>query len=178
MAFHTTTRFCKYCNKIFHTTYPQDYFCSISCRFWSKVNKKSINDCWIWKSYCNKFGYGSFYIKEQFYRAHRIAYSLKYGKIPKGIFVLHRCDNPSCVNPNHLFLGTQSDNMRDASQKSHFPLRKGIKNSRAKLTENDIKKIRQLLEQGMFQKDIGNLFGITQGMIGFIKRGLSWNHIH
>ncbi len=81
-------------------------------RFWSKVEMIPFHSCWEWTGDMNKAhgkNYGRFNMK----KAHRISYELTYGKIPDGLFVLHKCDNPPCVRPEHLFLGTHLDNMRD-----------------------------------------------------------------
>ena len=90
-------------------------------RFWEKVQKKS-GGCWTWLGAKNNQGYGNFNVGGKFERAHRIAYCLSIGEVPAGLFVLHHCDNPSCVNPKHLFLGTQKDNMQDCLKKGRFPV--------------------------------------------------------
>lgn len=87
-------------------------------RFWDKVDIKSENDCWEWKAYRTKrSGYGSFGIKYSVIAAHRVAWMLTNGEIPANLYVLHKCDNPPCVNPKHLFIGTQKDNMDDCASK-------------------------------------------------------------
>ena len=88
-------------------------------RFWSKVNK--TDGCWEWTAYLNKQGYGRYGIGSNVYRAHRLAFEEAYGPIPEGMFVCHKCDNPSCVRPDHLFLGTNSDNLKDCSAKGRHP---------------------------------------------------------
>jgi len=76
------------------------------------------NGCWEWTGCLDKKGYGQFYYKGKHRRAHRVSWALKYGEIPPSeLFACHKCDNPKCVNPDHLFLGTQSDNMKDMSRK-------------------------------------------------------------
>lgn len=80
-------------------------------RFWSKVD--TSGDCWIWTATKNRRGYGQFYYEGRLQLAHRVAYKLTYGPVDDDIHVLHRCDNPSCIRPDHLFLGTQRDNVQD-----------------------------------------------------------------
>lgn len=89
-------------------------------RFHSKYKEAVDTGCWVWKTDC-VHGYGSFWLQGKVYRAHRASYMLFSGVIPLGMNVLHTCDNPSCVNPQHLFLGTQQDNMTDKRLKGRQP---------------------------------------------------------
>ncbi len=104
------------------TVYP------VEERFFRKVDKGDGLGCWVWKGSTNEDGYGSFYYRGKVGRAHRASYSMFVGEIPKGIQVLHDCDNPSCVRPDHLFLGTQLDNIKDACAKGRN--RNGMKGRR------------------------------------------------
>ena len=96
-------------------------------RFWAKVDKRGDDECWMWTSTCNWRGYGRFWIGYDRFAAHRIAWGLHYGEPPPAdLDVCHHCDNPGCVNPHHLFLGTARDNMQDASRKGRLiPHNKG-----------------------------------------------------
>ena len=98
---------------------------SIDERFWSKVNK--TGDCWLWTGVRVGIGYGQIYLNGKKTPAHRVSWLLHHGIIPNGLLVLHKCDNPPCVNPNHLFTGTNSDNMKDAYIKGRSSILKNVK---------------------------------------------------
>lgn len=109
----------------------------VPASFWQKVDKGTEDGCWIWTGARHRKGYGRFAVanRRKVY-AHRYSWELAHGPIPDGLFVLHRCDNPPCVNPGHLFLGTNQDNMRDAAAKGRLV-------SRAKLTEAIVTSMRR-----------------------------------
>ena len=117
------------------TGYPE----SLVIRFWSKINPPNNDeDCWEWNQYRDKNGYGTFYFNGGSMKAHRFVYELYNGQIPSGLEVCHTCDNPPCVNPDHLVTGTHKENMIDCSKKERMGDRTGDNNANAKLTNEDI----------------------------------------
>jgi predicted XRE-type DNA-binding protein len=146
-------------------------------RFWSKVDKTSHpNGCWIWLDHIKPTGYGEFRDGKKKVRAHRFAYELVNGPIPKGMYLLHSCDNRACVNPAHLSIGTAKENQEDMTRKGRG--RVGTRNGSAKLTEQDVMKIKDLLAQGFSQTQIAKRFGVHQTNISEISLGRAWNHLN
>ena len=151
-------------------------------KFWSRVKITGLLDCWLWQGTRMPFGYGlTGGLNGVTTTAHRVAWAIVYGTVPEGMFVLHKCDNPPCVNPNHLYAGTQKDNARDAIERGRFTYAVspcGIDHPGAKLTEADVIQIRRLAEQGCYsQKSIGGWFGISATMVCYIKLRRKWAHI-
>lgn len=110
--------------------------------------------------------------------AHRYSYKYHYGSIPNGLYICHKCDNPPCVNPKHLYAGTQSDNLKDAANKNRrvYTSRQGSKNNLSKLKEIDVLKIRSLSKNKTY-KEIANMFNVDPTNIGYIIRRRTWTHI-
>jgi hypothetical protein len=129
--------------------------------------------CWIWMACYNSGGYGLLSISGRKCRVHRIIWELYNGPIVKGMYVLHRCDTPSCVNPHHLFLGTHTDNMRDMIKKGRGRC-VGEKNTSTILSNKSVLKIR---EDNRIYKLISKDFGISVSTISHIKTGRSWSHL-
>jgi len=143
-------------------------------RFTSKINKGG--SCHEWTACKTHNGYGRITINGITLRAHRVSYGLYVGEIPKGKLVCHSCDNPSCVNPEHLFLGTQADNQRDMTSKGRG--RHGARNGRAVLRPIDIGEIRRLgTERGVSQHDIALLYGVSPSSVSRIMRNVSWSSL-
>jgi len=146
-------------------------------RFWSKVVVSS--GCWCWVGGKTDRGYGSFKFEGGIKRAHRVAWLFTNGPIPKGLCVLHRCDNPLCTNPAHLFLGTQADNMRDASKKRRMsgPGTRGEDHSRAKITEQDVRDIRsRYAAGGVLQRELAAEYGLGRSGVSAIVTYRNWKH--
>jgi hypothetical protein len=138
--------------------------------FWDKVKIGEENDCWPWERNMNPQGYGTLRIQGKMKRAHRVAYELSRGPIPDGMVVCHTCDNPSCVNPHHLFLGSQRDNVQDMANKGRHPA--------AKLGELQVVAIRKLYASGeRNQSDLANMFGVTKQQISLIINRKNWTRI-
>lgn len=142
-------------------------------RFWGKVDIRGPDECWEWTAHRSK-GYGYISADGTQRIASRIAYELEYGEIPDGLHVCHTCDNPSCCNPKHLWLGTPADNMRDRVQKGRSADQRGEKGPCAKLTEKDVLNIRILYAQGYAQKLIAQWHAVNHTTIHDIVHYKSW----
>lgn len=147
-------------------------------RFWAKVNKSSPNECWEWQGARNTDGYGRYSVSSKILSSHRIAYTLEYGSTPAEMLVCHKCDNPPCCNPNHLFLGTYMDNNSDCSLKGRYQSRpKGSGNYAAKLNERNIIDIRRVASEGLAQRKIASLYNVSPSLISRILSGEDWKHV-
>lgn len=125
-------------------------------RFWNKVAKRSAGECWEWRGKLHPDGYAQFRVDGIETLVHRFSWELHYGAIPKEMCVLHRCDKPSCVNPNHLFLGTQKDNMQDASHKGRL----------AKVSNGLVKNVHYLYTNSSWSmQDVADFVGISIGTV-------------
>ena len=150
--------------------------------FWEKVKKgPRTNDCWDWLAAKNNKGYGRFDFEGKTQSAHRVVWQLTYGPIPEGegyhgTCVLHKCDNPSCVRPDHLFLGSNYDNLLDKEAKGRGNHGKGETHSRAKLTDAQILEIRAI-GLSMFQREIAEKYGISKRHVGYILNSKNWKHL-
>jgi hypothetical protein len=144
------------------------------------IPKREKNTCWVWQGGRNGEGepYGRFGLKQgKTVYAHRYARELIHGPIPEGVCVLHKCDNPPCVNPDHLFLGTRADNNADKMMKGRFPVPKGELNGRSILTEQNVHKIRDLIKIGIPLKKIACRMQVAHNTIYDIATGRRWSHI-
>ena len=168
-------------------------------RFWSKVARCAHGPhcdkcCWLWQAGRTPNGYGMFSLQDHSYSAHRFVSLLTAGDIFAGLYVCHKCDVKHCVNPAHLFVGTPSDNARDATKKGLKPfpvvdrwkqhyaehlasILRGEQTSWAKVTEAQVREMRRLRNQGELYKTIAARFGIHRGTVSCIVRKKSWKHV-
>jgi HNH endonuclease len=141
---------------------------------WSRV-EKTEDGCWNWTAGKGTRGYGHVRIRGKTRAAHRLSYELATGPIPCGMFVCHRCDNPSCVNPEHLFLGTDADNMADKTAKGRQT--KGASVNTAKLDAQVVQSIRESRAAGASYSQLAAKHGVSKQQIANIVLGRSWRHV-
>ena len=124
-------------------------------------------------------GYGRFQANKKMKIAHRASWEIYHGEIPEGICVLHKCDNPRCSNPEHLFLGTIQDNNLDMMQKNRNPMlnKQGEQHLNAKLKDKQVIEIKKLLQEKLTQKEIAKMFDVERTTISNIKRNTTWKHV-
>jgi hypothetical protein len=163
--------------------------------FWKKVDQSGGPDsCWLWMGSKDRKGYGDWHLRRGNergkFRAHRMAYFLAYGVDPGNLFVCHTCDQPACCNPKHLWCGTNTDNNRDSAAKGRKKWKaehhwrqhpddivRGERNGLSKLKETDVVEIRRLHASGLFQYQIGKMFGVTPHAIWCIVNRKTWKHV-
>lgn len=162
-------------------------FGTVSERFWAKVDKSK--ECWEWTARRTRQGYGQFVIdrggaKWRTEMAHRVSWELAHGKIPNGMLVCHKCDNPPCVNPDHLFLGSTKENARDRENKgrgvdlSTVRHARGEETNNAKLTDKAVREIRERYKAGgVTQTQLAKEYGVNQTKISDVVNYRTWKHV-
>ena len=163
---------------------------SESARFWAKVRRAGPGECWLWTAAAGTDGYGRLRVKRDgqwsHARAHRLSWELHRGAIPADLGVLHRCDNPRCVNPEHLFLGTDAENVSDKVAKNRQArgggdgpqLPHGEGHMLHKLTVPAVVEIRRQLEAGELPRGaIAVQFGVCKTTVNQIAQGKTWKHV-
>lgn len=177
---------CAQCGDMFISRSSRRKYCSQRCsgiasnsnrvwkspedRFWEFVSK--TDDCWVWTGLLSTKGYGMFSIKGVYLIASRFSWSLHHGPILDDLHVLHKCDTPACVRPDHLFLGTHQDNMEDKVKKSRHYF--GERHKAHKLTEFAVREIR---DSKMSHSDLAKFWCVNQSVISRIRARKSWKHV-
>jgi len=145
-------------------------------RIEAKVLRIPEAGCWVWMGSTQVRGYGEIISNNRKHLAHRASYEAFVGKIPKGMYVCHACDNVACVNPNHLFLGTQKQNLQDMASKGRSTW--GEKNPMAKLTEEQVKEIKQGFATGKTDTELAKQFNMSRQGINNIRNNKLWSYIN
>lgn len=180
------TKECHLCKKPFSSfSIHNRKFCSRTCydqcregTLENRINRYSIptpNGCIEWDGNKNKNGYGMISISNKRHQITRLIYTMRIGPIPDNMFVCHRCDNPNCINPSHLFLGSALDNSTDMVQKGRQA--KGNKNGNSKLDEEKVITIRSLHKNGYSLKEISRQFNISKANTSDIVNRKTWIHV-
>jgi len=147
-------------------------------KFWSRVRVGQADECWPWiGTFRNKGKYGQIGFNHRYHLAHVVAFALVNGDLMPGECSLHKCDNPPCCNPDHLFRGTKADNNKDREIKGRGADKRGESNGRAKLSVGDVKSIRLKAINSKY-RDIATDYGVSTVLIAKIARGELWRHIH
>ncbi len=146
---------------------------SLEEKFLSRVKKTET--CWLWTGHINSYGYGTLHLRSDLrVKAHRLSYTLFVGPFDEDLDILHSCDNPACVNPDHLRPGTHNENMQDMVNKGRSL--KGESHNISKLKDDDIRQIRVLAQQIPILT-IAKMFNVTQANVRFIVNGVTWKHV-
>ena len=145
-------------------------------RFMSLIKDSRTDGCWEWDSHLNSNGYGRFVVDNKHRLAHRVSYEIFFGDVPDGLKVCHRCDNRLCVNPKPLWLGTQSENLKDAASKGRMrvPDTRAARNGNTKLTWEHVRNIRSMHGSGMRKYHIASLFGVSPSTVNNIVNFETW----
>lgn len=186
-------KLCLHCSKPIDPANPNHRkmkYCSLPCfadslrktpeeAFWSKVNKDAAGGCWLWTAAKERHGYGHFRHAHKDYRAHRYAYELASGPIPKGMEIMHVCDVKACVNPDHLQPATRLENMGDLKAKRLHVY--GERSHNAVVTEEQVRKIRAEYRRENFSKsnakELGARYGVTAEAILHIVARRTWSYV-
>lgn len=150
-------------------------------RFWAKVDRRGDDECWPWTASLQN-GYGQIYWRGRPVKAQRASWEVNRGPIPHGQHVLHECDNPICVNPKHLFLGTHLDNLADMRAKGRAnpwpqPRLRGVAHPHAKLTPASVREIRRRSSRSESTTSLADRFGVDRMTVKSALIGKTWGHV-
>lgn len=145
--------------------------------FWKRVHHDAEDRCWYWAGGHKEAGYGTYYANGRSNAAHRVAYALHAGALAPGMTVRHKCDNPPCVNPNHLVAGTQTQNVQDRDERSRRQAPRGVRNGHSKVNDDRVREIVTAVALGESQVAVARRLGIEKSTVGKIVRGQSWVHV-
>lgn len=145
--------------------------------FWSLVNRAGPDECWEWTRSRTSSGYGRYKVRGKRVVASRFAYETTVGAIPPGMVVCHRCDNPGCCNPSHLFIGTHLENALDKIRKGRANAVRGEANPAAKLNAETVARIKQLRADGLKYRELAERFDVPMSTIGHIVTNRIWVHV-
>jgi len=196
-------RKCRNCGGVFQPEGSFQPFCSFACNFWSKVDRRTENECWPWLAATDDDGYGRFSNwsvgVNKSHRSNRLAWKLSNGEIQDDVLVCHTCDNPPCCNPGHLFLGTPKENSEDMVKKSRQSkvgnrgnvkgdlhgsktkpecVLKGETHGQSKLTEWEVRFSRYWHSVGFKYAEIAKVMGVHDTVISKIVRRKAWAHVN
>jgi hypothetical protein len=132
-----------------------------------------VEGCWLWDGAHTTNGYGELFTGKRTLYAHRASYEIHFGPIPEGMHVCHKCDNPGCCNPTHLFLGTPADNANDKARKGRTNAPRGNGNGRSKIRDEDLPALLRLRAAGLSQRLIGEVFGVKKQTVAYRLRTVS-----
>lgn len=151
----------------------------VSERFWPKVKIGAPDECWEWQAYRNKLGYGVIGTgSNRSALAHRVAWTLSKGQIPASLLVCHRCDNPACCNPDHLWLGTNAENIADMKAKRRARAPRGASHKLSKLTDEIVREIRRdYVPRQVSQEHLARRYGVSQILVSLVIRRKIWTHV-